>query len=120
MIMGDMASYYTNDGLGTDEEIEAEMADKVELRIFVICYDNGNFHSMNSNYDIARSTARRIGGIIGELTNVHRPEVAPIEVAQKIIDALENPTARVTRSRRLRSDIDGGPSDAPLDQPNAA
>lgn len=79
------------------------MGDMTELRLFFVCYANGNFHSSTNNQDIAWSTARRIGGIFGELVNVQRPryleEVAPPELVTQIEDFLENPEKRVRRDR---------------------
>lgn len=98
--MGEMSSYYDDEGLGTDEELEAEMSK--DLRIFVICYENGNFHSMTSDQDIAYSTADRIDGIIGELTNVHRPlreKDIPEPLRSEIINFLDNPKDGVRRER---------------------
>ena len=104
---GDIAEYYDNEGLGTDEELEEDMVDKdmssADLRIFLVTYNNGNFHSSTTDQDIAWETARRIGGIIGELTNVYRPkyleEVAPPELAAKVIEFLDSPESGVRRDR---------------------
>lgn len=121
--MGEMADYYTNEGLGTDEELE-KMSDP-ELRLFFVCYANGNFHSSTSDQDIAWSTARRINGIFGELVNVQRPqyleEIAPPELVVQIDEFLENPRSEVRRGRPLRkADIDDDQSVPALDQSNAA
>jgi hypothetical protein len=94
-----------------------------DLRLFFICYENGNFHSSTSNQDIAWSTARRINGVFGELVNVQRPqyleEVAPPALTEKIVEFLDDPERQGTRrGRPVRIDDDG--SSTPLDQPNAA
>ena len=69
-------------------------ANGADLRIFVVTYSNGNFHSSTNDMDIAWETARHINGLIGELTNVHRPkyleEVMPPELAKRTIEFLED------------------------------
>jgi len=88
-------------------EEEEDMTDKdangADLRIFIVTYNNGNFHSSTNDMDIAWETARRINGLIGELTNVHRPkyleEVMPPEIVAQIVRAFENPESRVRRDR---------------------
>lgn len=76
------------------------MSNSEEMRIFVICYPNGNFHSMTLNPAIAYSTADRIDGIIGELTNVHKPikeEDIPEPIRSAVIHSFEHPEGRVVR-----------------------
>lgn len=100
--MGEMADYYDDQG----EELE-EMPRDVdnegnELRLFIVTYNNGNFHSSTNNIDIAWETARRIGGIIGELTNVHRPkyleEVLPPELYASVADFLEGRASEMPKA----------------------
>lgn len=77
-----------------------------ELRLFFVCYENGNFHSSTSSQDIAWSTARRINGIFGELVNVQRPqyleEVAPPSIVEQIVHSFDHPESRVRRERPMR------------------
>lgn len=93
------------------------------LRLFFVCYANGNFHSATSNEDIAWSTARRINGLFGELVNVQRPQylevVAPPALAQEINSFFDNPKKRGARTGRPVR-IDDDHSDGALDQPNVA
>lgn len=109
-------SYYaeeSEDDFGKDIAME-----NLEPRIFMIFYDNGNFHSSTNDQDIAWNRARIIGGWIGELHNVHRPqtleEVVGPEMAQEIEDSLEAGEPRVRRGRLERKsdmpDIDNGES----------
>lgn len=97
--MGEMPDYYQ------DQNEEEEMSD---LRLFFVCYENGNFHSSTSSQDVAWNTARRINGIFGELVNVQRPqyleEVASPEVVRQITEAFENPDSRVRRERAQHRD----------------
>ena len=90
-----------------------------DLRIFVVCYANGNFHSSTTDMDIAYSTADRIGGILGELTNVHRPlkeKDIPEPLRSQLIYAIEHPESRVRRTVAIDDDHSTGA----LDQPEAA
>lgn len=97
----------------------------LEPRIFVICYDNGNFHSMTADQDLAWQTARKIGGWIGELSNVHKArtaeEILPPEQFAQVLESIENADSRVRRGRPVRkTDIDNHQSGTPLDPPSAA
>lgn len=106
--MGEMADFYE------DQEEEVEMDEHVmhksekdkDLRIFIVTYNNGNFHSSTNDATIAWETARRIDGIIGELTNVYRPkfleEVMPPELARKVTEFLDNPERGERRGRPVR------------------
>ena len=102
-----MADYYDDPEYYPEEDMDERVWHKSEddknLRIFIVTYTNGNFHSSTTDQDIAWETARRIGGIIGELTNVYRPkyleEVAPPELAKSINDFLDNPESGVRRDR---------------------
>lgn len=76
------------------------LANGEELRIFVVCYQNGNLHSTTSDMEIAYATADRIDGIVGELTNVHKPlkeSDIPEPLRSDIIEFLENPETGVRR-----------------------
>lgn len=107
--MGEMADYYNNEGLGTDEELEVmhKSENDKDLRIYLVTYSNGNFHSSTNDPGIAWGTARRIGGWIAELDNVYRPkyleEVAPPKLAAQIVDFLEDPSGGVRRGRPARN-----------------
>lgn len=100
----------------------------LELRVFIITYNNGNFHSSTTDQSVAWERARRIGGIIAELTNVHRPkyldEIMTPELTSQITEFMHDQNRGVRRSRPT-ADIDGDRSDVeastpPLDQSDAA
>jgi hypothetical protein len=106
-----------NKAVGTPPELDP--------RIFVICYNDGNFHSMTADQDLAWKKARKIGGWIGELTNVHKPqyleEVVPEEHRQSIIDFVSGRASEMRRGRPVRkTDIDTDQSGPALDPPSAA
>lgn len=74
-----------------------------ELRLFFVCYRNGNFHSSTSDQNIAWATARRIDGVFGELVNVQSPkyieELAPPETVDAVVRAFVKPELRTRRER---------------------
>ena len=102
--MGEMAEYY-DDELVYGEEGAPE-DDGTDLRVFVVLYENGNLHSTTTNQHIAYIRAERIDGIIGELTNVHKPlkeKDIPEPIRSQIIYAIEHPESRVTRDRPTKN-----------------
>lgn len=98
--MGEMSDYY-DDSIELAEE-SIKLHGGKDLRIFVITYPNGNLHSTTADMDIAYSIADRIDGIVGELTNVHKPlkeTDIPEPLRTVLIEAIENPASRVRRDR---------------------